>query len=247
MLVAALVVGGFTVIGGGENSDALASGRPGDQPLTGPSPVVTGQRVPVPRGPGTDAPSEPDSPTETDAPTQSDAPTESDTPTEPAATTGAPEADTPTHARTAPPTPPVPPTSATTLAPTAPARTHVPAVRKERPVAFEALRVGQCFDIDRAAPGTALRRSCDTPHHAEMVARPRLTGRFADDRTIRAAATALCRVPLREKAAQQPAGTRWTTFVQFPYRTSYLLGSDAVACSLVAPAAEGGTLTGRLQ
>lgn len=43
------------------------------------------------------------------------------------------------------------------------------------------------------------------------------------------------------------AGTRWTTFVQYPYRTSYLLGSDTVACSLAAPSAIGGRISHRLQ
>ncbi|MEU5216776.1 hypothetical protein AB0G79_11330 [Streptomyces sp. NPDC020807] len=241
LLVAALVVGGVTAIGGGENSDALATGRPGDESLTGPSPVVTDhQHLPVPREPGAAAPAE------SAAPTGSATIPTADTPTEPAAPTDAPETDTPTDARTAPSRPPAPPATATTRTPR-PTRTPAPGLAGERPVSFEALRVGQCFDIDRAAPGTALRRACDTPHQAEMVARPRLTGEYPDDRTIQAAATALCRVPLREKAAQQPAGTHWTTFVQFPYRTSYLLGADTVACSLVAPAAEGGTLTGRLR
>ena len=116
-----------------------------------------------------------------------------------------------------------------------------------RPVSFEALRVGDCFDIDRATPGTALRRDCDTPHDAELVARPRLTGTYADDQRLREAATELCRAPLRAKAARQPLGTRWTTFVQYPYRTSYLLGSDTVACSLAVPSATGDKLTGLLQ
>ncbi|MEV4941438.1 hypothetical protein [Streptomyces zaomyceticus] len=116
-----------------------------------------------------------------------------------------------------------------------------------RSVSFEALRVGDCFDIDRGAPGTALRRSCDTPHRAELVARLRLTGLRATDEAIREAATLLCREPLRRKAARQPAGTRWTTFVQYPYRTSYLLGADTVACSLAAPSAIGGMISHRLQ
>lgn len=119
--------------------------------------------------------------------------------------------------------------------------------RTERPVSFEALRVGDCFDIDRDAPGTAVRRPCDTPHSAELVARPRLTGRYATDRAVKEAAAELCREPLRRKAARQPLGTRWTTFVQYPYRTSHLLGSDTVACSLAAPSAVGGRISHRLR
>ncbi|MEV5971436.1 hypothetical protein [Streptomyces sp. NPDC051921] len=112
---------------------------------------------------------------------------------------------------------------------------------------YDALRVGDCFDIDRDAPGTVVRRGCDAPHDAELVARLRLTGRFADDEAVRDAAAALCRAPLRAKAAEQPLGTRWTTFVQYPYRTSYLLGTDTVACSLAVPSGTGRKLTAPLQ
>ncbi|MET9954234.1 hypothetical protein ABZ135_22165 [Streptomyces sp. NPDC006339] len=112
---------------------------------------------------------------------------------------------------------------------------------------YDALRVGDCFDIARDAPGTVVRRACDTPHDAELVARLRLTGAYADDRAVRDAAAALCRAPLRAEAAQQPLGTRWATFVQYPYRTSYLLGSDTVACSLAAPSDSGRKLTSPLQ
>ncbi len=64
---------------------------------------------------------------------------------------------------------------------------------------------------------------------------------------MKEAAAALCREPLRRKAARQPLGTRWTTFVQYPYRTSHLLGSDTVACSLVAPSTAGGRISHRLR
>ncbi|MGW4160940.1 hypothetical protein [Streptomyces sp. NPDC004788] len=112
---------------------------------------------------------------------------------------------------------------------------------------YDTLRVGDCFDIDRDAPGTVVRRACDTPHDAEVVARPLLTGSYGDDRAVRDAAAALCRAPLRVKAAAQPLGTRWTTFVQYPYRTSYLLGEDRIACSLAAPSDTGRKLTAPLQ
>ncbi|MFD5324853.1 hypothetical protein [Streptomyces sp. NPDC127092] len=103
------------------------------------------------------------------------------------------------------------------------------------PSPYDGLRVGDCFGIERDAPGTVVRRACDTPHDAELVARLRLTGTYADDGAVRDAAAALCREPLRTKAAEQPLGTRWSTFVQYPYRTSYLLGQTTVACSLAAP------------
>ncbi|MFF8601175.1 hypothetical protein ACF065_34300 [Streptomyces sp. NPDC015232] len=121
-------------------------------------------------------------------------------------------------------------------------RTAAPASRP-----YDTLRVGECFDIDRDAPGTVVPRACDAPHDAELVARLRLTGRYADDGAVRDAAAALCRAPLRAKAAAQPLGTRWTTFVQYPYLTSYLLGEDTVACSLAAPSDSGRKLTAPLR
>ncbi|MFF0431299.1 hypothetical protein ACFYU9_03570 [Streptomyces sp. NPDC004327] len=112
---------------------------------------------------------------------------------------------------------------------------------------YDTLRVGDCFDIARDAPGTVVPRGCDTPHDAEVVARPLLTGDYADDRAVRDTAAALCRPLLRAKAADQPLGTRWTTFVQYPYRTSYLLGEDRIACSLATPSGTGRKLTTHLQ
>ncbi|MFE5483908.1 hypothetical protein [Streptomyces sp. NPDC056527] len=102
------------------------------------------------------------------------------------------------------------------------------------PVPYERLAPGECFDIDREAPGTVVRRGCEQPHDAQLVVVLRLTGDHGTDRDVRDGAAALCREPLRRKAAEQPYGTRWTTFVQYPYRSSYLLGSDTVACSLAA-------------
>ncbi|MGW6568556.1 hypothetical protein [Streptomyces sp. NPDC054975] len=106
-------------------------------------------------------------------------------------------------------------------------------------VAYHRLKPGECFDIDRAAPGTVVRRGCDRPHDGQLVAVIRLTGEHRNDQQIRDAAAALCREPLRRKASEQPHGTRWTTFVQYPYRSGYLVGSDTVACSLTAYAVPG--------
>ncbi|MEU6988471.1 hypothetical protein ABZ946_34490 [Streptomyces sp. NPDC046324] len=101
-------------------------------------------------------------------------------------------------------------------------------------VGYQRLKPGECFDIDRAEPGTVVRRGCDRPHDAQLVTVVRLVGELRTDREVRDAAAALCREPLHRKAAGQPRGTRWTTFVQYPYRSGYLLGSDTVACSLSA-------------
>ncbi|MEU8759737.1 hypothetical protein [Streptomyces sp. NPDC048659] len=151
----------------------------------------------------------------------------------------------PRQIRTAPAAPAVTPTAPATASRTPQPDTHRTAAPTGTP--YDRLHTGACFDIDRDAPGTVVRRACDTPHDAEVVARLRLTGRYADDRAVRDAAAELCRALLRRKAADQPLGTRWTTFVQYPYRTSYLLGDDAVVCSLAAPSDTGRRLTAPLQ
>ncbi|MFD7324352.1 hypothetical protein ACFV9D_25220 [Streptomyces sp. NPDC059875] len=149
------------------------------------------------------------------------------------------------------------------LAPQGEAATHRPSPVTATPgdspshvnataVPYQRLAQGECFDIDREAPGTVVRRGCDRPHDAQLVAVVRLTGDHRTDQDVRDAAAGLCREPLRRKAAEQPHGTRWTTFVQYPYRSGYLLGSDSVACSLAAhtPDAAGGAarkLTAPLQ
>ncbi|MEU7072202.1 hypothetical protein AB0B30_14135 [Streptomyces narbonensis] len=236
LFLAALVVGGVMAVGGGDGLEGPADGRAGGGPIAGPSPVVTtdgGAVAPSPSTagtPSTGAPATPDS--------VADTPTHTAPDREPAAPEGSASARSPRTATTAPVT-----TEPSASASTVPTATRPPA----RPVSFEALRVGDCFDIDRATPGTALRRDCATPHDAELVTRMRLTGTYADDAGVREAATELCRAPLRDKAARQPLGTRWTTFVQYPYRTSYLLGSDTVACSLAARSSTGGKLTGLLR
>ncbi|MEU6933316.1 hypothetical protein AB0A05_29615, partial [Streptomyces sp. NPDC046374] len=138
-------------------------------------------------------------------------------------------------------------TPAATGGTTAPPRSTPSHSKAPSGTPYDRLRVGDCFDIDRDAPGTIVRRTCDTPHDAEVVARLRLTGRYADDGAVRDEAAVLCRGLLRRKAADQPLGTRWTTFVQYPYRTSYLLGDDTAVCSLAAPSGSGRKLTAPLQ
>lgn len=243
LLTAALVSGAFLTAGGGAEGGGLADGRPGGDPADVPFPVVTGDTGSAALPPTTGAGSA-DTPS---AGTSTDTAATGGTSTRPEPGDGARHARgsasaAPSRSGSSAPGA----TGAASGAPSAgatptPTRDRLP----ERPVSFEALRVGDCFDIDRDAPGTALRRACDTPHHAEVVARPRLIGTFATDEAIREAATVLCREPLRLKAAGQPLGTRWTTFVQYPYRTSHLLGADTVACSLAATA--GSTLSHRLQ
>ncbi|WP_406065465.1 hypothetical protein OG462_39365 [Streptomyces sp. NBC_01077] len=244
LLVAALVATAFVAARGGTEQSLSTADRPGGDPAGVPSPSITGDgraEATPPAGGG---------PNDTRAgDTGAVGGRTADTPTAGATSDGPPT-------RTASPLRSVPPGGNTSPTPSGTGKsTATPrptgSVRggggSIRPVSFEALRVGDCFDIDRGAPGTALRRSCDTPHNAELVARLRLTGLLATDTAVREAATLLCREPLRRKAARQALGTRWTTFVQYPYRTSYLLGSDTVACSLAAPSAGGGTLSHRLQ
>ncbi|MFE5831161.1 hypothetical protein ACFQ67_16630 [Streptomyces sp. NPDC056488] len=240
LLTAAVVATAFLSVRGGEDDG---------NPTSAPSPVVTEEAGPDTAPPATGSPS----PGASGA-GSTDTPEQPDTTHDGAPTTAATRGGTPTRTGPGDRTPrtgasPVPSrTGSTPSASTAPTPSGTPKGerRSGRPVSFEALRVGDCFDIDRAAPGTVVRRPCDTPHSAELVSRPRLTGRYATDRAVREAATELCREPLRRKAARQPLGTRWTTFVQYPYRTSHLLGSDTAACSLVAPSA-GGTISHRLR
>ncbi|WP_406864856.1 hypothetical protein ABZO31_32225 [Streptomyces sp. HUAS MG47] len=149
---------------------------------------------------------------------------------------------------------PAKPTSA--AAPTV-ARGHVtpaptPPRRRDRPnggepVPYEQLGIGACFDVNRNDPGTPIRRRCDAPHDAEAVARLRLVGVYLTDDAIRRRAADLCRAPLRAKAAAQPAGTYWTTYVQYPYHSGYLLGSDTIVCSLAALSESGRKLNAPLQ
>ncbi|MFD3993025.1 hypothetical protein [Streptomyces sp. NPDC058583] len=244
LLVAGLVATAFVASRGGTEQSLSTAERTGGDQVGAPSPVMSGDGRGEATPPGGEG--------------------ATDTRTGDTGAVGTPIADTPSAAVTSDATPtrtssphqtvdPGADASATpsrTGGTTATPRQTRPATGgagSPRPVSFEALRVGDCFDIDRDAPGTALRRSCDTPHHAELVVRLRLTGVHATDTAIREAATLLCREPLRRKAARQPLGTRWTTFVQYPYRTSYLLGSDAVACSLAAASTGDGTLSRRLQ
>ncbi|KQX46234.1 hypothetical protein ASE09_16280 [Streptomyces sp. Root66D1] len=242
LLVATLVATAFLAARGGSGQGLTTEGSPGgDPPAVTPSEGAgtAGGRTDGASATGARASETPVSDTRSPGPT-----------TPGSSASGKPSRSGPSDrpARTGGSTSPAP-TRATNQSPahTTPTPASVPTGegRVGRPVTFEALRVGDCFDIDRAAPGTALRRACDTPHHAELVARPRLTGRFDTDLAVREAATLLCREPLRLKAARQPLGTRWTTFVQYPYRTSYLLGSENAACSLAAPS--GGTLSRPLQ
>ncbi|WP_432115283.1 hypothetical protein [Streptomyces sp. S1] len=238
LLTAALVATAFlTVRSGGENDG---------NPAGAPSPVATEDTaMAAPPATGSRSPGATGTPGAGTSDTPTPGTTRSGTPAAGAARGGTPTRTEP-EARS--------PRTSTSPAPsrtrdTAPAPSGGPRGerRPERPVSFEALRVGDCFDIDRGAPGTAVRRPCDTPHSAELVARPRLAGRYATDRAVRETAAELCREPLRRKAARQPLGTRWTTFVQYPYRTSHLLGSDTVACSLAAPSSSGGRISHRLR
>jgi hypothetical protein len=244
LLVAGLVATAFVAGRGGTEQSPSTAGRPGGDQAGALSPVMSGEGragVTPPDGGGPSGTRTGDTGATgvRTADTPSAAVTSDATPTRTAPSDRAAE---PRETASATPSR----TGGTTATPR-PTRPAKGGGGSHRPVSFEALRVGECFDIDRGAPGTALRRSCDTPHHAELVARPRLTGLHATDTAIREAATLLCREPLRRKAARQPLGTRWTTFVQYPYRTSYLLGSDAVACSLAAPSSGDGTLSRRLQ
>ncbi|MFE0702406.1 hypothetical protein [Streptomyces sp. NPDC058872] len=222
LFVAALVAGAFLTAPGGREGTDLADVPPGGGPIGVPSPVASDEAKPDDSAPIGGETADPSS---TGTPRVPPAPGDEPTGTGPADRTGQ-------SRDTSPPKPSRSGSDTPSKAATSSAR---PSSSRPsgRPVSFEDMRVGDCFDLDRDAPGTAFRRSCDAPHQAELVARPRIVVAQATEQTVREAATELCSEPLRSKAARQPVGTRWTTFVQYPYLTSYLLGSDRAACSLV--------------
>lgn len=96
------------------------------------------------------------------------------------------------------------------------------------------LKRGDCFDTNDSRPGQAARRSCRTPHDAEVVKVAELEGPYTTDAALKKAASALCAETLDRKAAQQPEGTVRGTLVQYPGPGGYKMGIDNVACSLAA-------------
>ncbi|MER5886665.1 hypothetical protein ABT160_22805 [Streptomyces sp. NPDC001941] len=106
---------------------------------------------------------------------------------------------------------------------------------------FYHLREGDCFDVDKKSPGYTEKRSCEEPHDAEAVSVVELDGELSTDAEVRAEAAALCEEPLRAKAVEQPEGTFWTFFVQYPYSRSYATGLDTVTCSLTSSTKAAGT------
>ncbi|MFJ4828724.1 hypothetical protein ACIP79_02105 [Streptomyces sp. NPDC088747] len=106
-------------------------------------------------------------------------------------------------------------------------------------VPFYLLRAGDCFNTNDSLPGQAAKRSCGTPHDAEVVKVAELNGSYSTDAALKKAASALCEAPLERKAAQQPAGTVRGTLVQYPDPRGYDVGIDNVACSLAADVGSG--------
>jgi hypothetical protein len=101
-------------------------------------------------------------------------------------------------------------------------------------VPYYMLNKGDCFDTDDSLPGQAAKRSCSTPHDAEVVKVAELNGTYTTDAALKKAASALCQAPLERKAAKQAAGTVRGTLVQYPDSNGYKIGIDNVACSLAA-------------
>ncbi|GAA3814259.1 hypothetical protein ACFS5L_19080 [Streptomyces phyllanthi] len=101
-------------------------------------------------------------------------------------------------------------------------------------VPYYMLKKGDCFNTSDSRPGQAARRSCSTPHDAEVVRMAELEGTYASDAALKKAASALCEKALERKAVRQPAGTVRGTLVQYPDSAGYELGIDSVACSLSA-------------
>ncbi|MEU6819336.1 hypothetical protein ABZ921_01805 [Streptomyces atriruber] len=106
-------------------------------------------------------------------------------------------------------------------------------------VPYYLLKTGDCFDVDSSTPGQAAKRSCDTPHDAEVVEFAELNGSYTTDAALKRAAAALCDRPLERKARSQPSGTVRGTLVQYPDATGYKVGIDNVACSLAGDSGPG--------
>lgn len=109
------------------------------------------------------------------------------------------------------------------------------------------LTATDCFDADAARPGQAAKRSCRSPHDAEVVKVAELEGTYTNDTAHKEAASELCERTLERRAAQQPAGTVRGILVQYPDPASDRLGLDKVTCSLAAESGSGDReLTGPL-
>ena len=106
-------------------------------------------------------------------------------------------------------------------------------------VPFYLLRAGDCFNMNDSRPGQAVKRSCGTPHDAEVVKVAELDGSYTTEAALKKAASALCEATLERKAAQQPVGTVRGTLVQYPDPAGYGIGIDKIACSLVADVGSG--------
>ncbi len=101
-------------------------------------------------------------------------------------------------------------------------------------VPYYMLKKGDCFDTSVSRPGQAAKRSCRTPHDAEVVKVTELKGGYATDAALKKAAAGLCEASLARTEAQHAAGTVRGTLVQYPDTAGYKLGIDKVACSLTA-------------
>lgn len=106
-------------------------------------------------------------------------------------------------------------------------------------VPYYRLKTGDCFNISSGKPGRAAKKSCRTPHDAEVVDIVRLKGSYTTNAQLKKAAADLCRQPLARKARNQPSGTVRGTLVQYPDVSGYRIGIDDVACSLAGDAGAG--------
>ncbi|PWI43455.1 hypothetical protein CK485_15065 [Streptomyces sp. ICBB 8177] len=112
-----------------------------------------------------------------------------------------------------------------------------PAPASSRPVVPHVkLSAGDCFD----SPGldskvtVITRRSCDTPHYAEVVSEEKLTGVVASETDLRDKAFAVCKSDIGRRMESIPEdGDDYYTYVLFPDLATYQMGDqDMVSCSL---------------
>lgn len=104
----------------------------------------------------------------------------------------------------------------------------------DRPLPSFMLKVGDCYNRSDEGEGTVEARDCGSPHDAEVVSSKKITGDYSSDAEVRRKADSLCRVPLRDKARQQPRGTVGGTLISFPKARGVSAGINNVTCSLTA-------------
>ncbi|MBY8886132.1 hypothetical protein K7472_14865, partial [Streptomyces sp. PTM05] len=102
-------------------------------------------------------------------------------------------------------------------------------------VPYVKLAAGDCFD----SPGldskvtVITRRSCDTPHYAQVVSDEKLTGVISSQEDLETKAFAACEADLDRRMESISGGGDYYPYIFYPALVTYQMGyEDTVACSL---------------